>query len=303
MTSTNKCRLLSDKILEILENGILLSDEVIHYIDSTFANPSIEELKEVLKDDSNCEKDSLIELLFFPDKQLQYQIEALLESQQFEKENEKEVLDHLCRISIEVEFQFPDNRGSFSLEIPEAVAHQFIKRLHISKQIDRNLLLTIKEYTTANNKNMFAVGLRNSRFAMTDAALRFLSVFFKKWETEDNEAFKYFDFILLFLEELQAKDDIFEALMKKKRFYLKHMKRAEKFEQQLLRTNMETLMLKGQTVAFIDKNEARENMQIIDRICHTVFGKTEYFEFQADNVSSINLRSNQDISDIIKRFS
>ena len=70
-----------------------------------------------------------------------------------------------------------------------------------------------------------------------------------------------------------------------------------------MQTNMETLMLKGQAAAFIDKNEARQNMQIIDRISQDVFGKTEYFEFQADNVSSINLRSNQYISDIIKRFS
>ena len=165
------------------------------------------------------------------------------------------------------------------------------------------MLSTIEDNTTANTKNRFAVRLRNSRFAETDNALGFLSDFFEKVKTENKDALKDFDFILLFLEALQEKDDIFEALMKKKRFYLKHLKRAEKFEQQLMQTNMETLMLKGQIAAFIDKNDARESMLVIDRISQTIFGKTEYFEFQADNVSSINLRSNQDISDIIKRFS
>ncbi len=303
MPNYDKNKLLADRILEILENGILLSDEVIHYIDSTFANPSIEEIRDILQDDTNCEKDSLVELLFFPDQQLQYRLEDLLENESFKKEDEKEVLEHLCSKPLELEFHFPVDRGSFSLGIPRTTAHQFIKRLNISRQIDRQLLSTIKDNTTANTKNTFAVRLRNSRFDEKDNALRFLSVFFEKWETEDNEVLRYFDFILLFLEELREEDDIFEALMKKKRFYLKHLKRAEKFEQQLLRTNMETLMLKGQTAAFINKKEARENMQIIDRISQTVFEKTEYFELQADQASSINFRKDQDISDIIRRLS
>ena len=298
MDRMNRCKLLANRIFEILEEGILLSDEVIHYIDSTFANPSIEEIKDILEDDTNCEKDSLVELLFFPDQQLQFRLEDLLEKESFKKEDEKEVLDHLCRKPLELEFHFPEDRGSFSLGIPRTTAHQFIKRLNISRQIDRHLLSTIKDNATANTKNIFAVRLRNSRFAETDKALGFLSVFFEKWDTEDNDVLKYFDFILLFLEELRAEDDIFEALMKKKRFYLKHLKRAEKFEQQLLRTNMETLMLKGQTAAFINKREARESMQIIDRISQTVFGKTEYFGPLHGDDGFIELRTDRKINEI-----
>jgi hypothetical protein len=277
MSNPDKNELLVNEILKILSKGLSLSNGVIQYIDSTFSNPTVEELKEILQDDSNCEKDSLVELLFFPDLSLQYKLEDFLESRQFEQDDEIKVLDHLCRNPIVVEFYFPENRGFFKLEIPETAAHQYIKRLNIFKQIDRNLLLTIKENTTANSKNKFAVRLRNSRFAATDNTHRFLSVFFEKWDTENNDALKYFDFILLFLEELQEDHDICEALMKKKRFYLKHLKRAEKFEEQLNKTNMETLMLTGKITALIDKNEARDKMATIDRISQTIFGKTEYY--------------------------
>lgn len=294
----NKFKLLADKILEILEEGILLSDEVIQYIDSTFSNPTVEELEEILQDDSNCEKDSLIELLFFPDERLQCQLEDLLESQHFEAQDRKKVSGFLCRNPLVVAFKFPDEKGSFSLEIPETVAHQFVKRLNISKQINRNLLLTIKDNTSAETKNWFAVKLRNSRFAMTDNAVWFLSAFFDKWDTENNDAFKYFDFILFFLEELDENTDIFEALMKKKRFYLKHLKRAEKFEEQLLKTNVETLMLKGKIAAFIDKNEARQNMEFIDRISHTVFGKTEYFRPLNADEELMEFRVDRNINEI-----
>ena len=278
MSNPDKNALLADEILKILSKGLTLGSEVIQYIDSTFSNPTIEELEEILQDDSDCEKDSLVELLFFPDERLQYQLEDFLENRQFEEEDEKEVLDHLCRNPLGVEFHFPEHSGSFSLEIPKTVAHQFIKRLNIFKQIDRNLLSTIKDNTTAKNKNRFTVRLRNSRFSATDNALWFLSAFFEKWDTENSDAFKYFDFILLFLEELTENSDIFEALMKKKRYYLKHLKRTEKFEEQLQKTNVEIMMLKGKIIASIDKNEARENMAIIDTISLTVFGKTEQYE-------------------------
>ena len=123
MSNYDKSKLLADRIIEIFEEGIFLSDEVIQYIDSTFSNPSIEELEDILQDDTNCEKDSLIELLFFPDKQLQYQLEELLENGAFEEEDEKEVLDHLCRNPLELEFHFPEDRGSFSLGITKTTAH------------------------------------------------------------------------------------------------------------------------------------------------------------------------------------
>ena len=278
MSNNDKNILLSDEILKILREGVRLGSDVVNYIDSTFSNPTVEELEEILQDDSNCEKDPLVELLIFPDNRLQHELEELLQSQHFQQEDEKKVVAFLCRKPLGVVFQFPEKRGSFSLEIPEEVVHQFIKRLNISKQIDRNLLLTVKENTPAKDKNRFAVKLRNSRFVETDKAVWFLSAFFESWNTENSEAFKDFNFILSFLEELHEDADIFDALMSKKKFYLKHLKKTEKFEEQLQKTNIETLMLQGKSPAFMDKNEARDNMAIIDRISQTVFGKTEYFD-------------------------
>jgi len=278
MPSPDKNELLADEILKILGRGITLGSDVVNYIDATFSNPTIEELEDILQDDLNCEKDPLVELLFFPDNRLQHELEDLLESQLFQKEDEKKILAFLCRKPLGVAFQFPEKRGSFSLEIPKDVAHQFIKRLNISKQIDRNLLSTIKKNVSENHKNRFAVKIRNSRFAATDKTLWLLRTIFEKWDVQSNDMSICVDFILSFLEELHEDADIFDALMTKKKFYLKHLKRTEKFEEQLQKTNIETLMLQGKSPAFMDKNEARDNMAIIDRISQTVFGKTEYFD-------------------------
>jgi hypothetical protein len=303
MPEMNKCKLLADKILEILDEGILLSAEVIQYIDSTFSNPTIEELKNILQDDSNCEKDSLVELLFFPDEKIQLELEEFLEDNRFEQEDEKKVLDYLCQKPLLIVFHFADERGAFNLAIPEATAHQFVKRLNISKQIDRSLISTITKKVGENHKNRFTVRIRNSRFVITDKALWLLSTFIDKWDTQTGEALKCIDFILFFLEELEEDADIFEALMKKKRFYLRHLKRTEKFEEQLLTTNVETLMLRGKIPAFIDKKEAREKMEIIDRISQTVYGKTQYFEPLRGGEEFIELESKADIKNLIQSLS
>jgi len=299
----NKCRLLADKILEILNEGIPLSDEVVHYIDSTFSNPTLEELKNILEDDSNCEKESLVELLFYPDEKIQLQLEEFLENNSFEREDEEKVSNYLYQKPLLIVFHFADKRGAFSLAISEATAHQFVKRLNILKQIDRSLISTIKKKVGENHKNRFTVRIRNSRFAATDKALWLLCTFFEKWDTQTGDALTCVDFILSFLEEINRDDDIFEALMKKKRFYLKHLKRTEKFEEQLQKTNIETLMLRGKIPAFIDKNEAREKMEIIDRISQSVYGKTQYFEPLQGGEEFIELKSKEDIKNIIQILS
>jgi len=60
-----KCFLLAGKIERIFRDGFVLSDDIMHYIDSTFSNPSINELEEIIYDEHNCERDPLIELIFF----------------------------------------------------------------------------------------------------------------------------------------------------------------------------------------------------------------------------------------------
>ena len=63
MELNEKCRLLAQELRKILGGNLIISSDVNHYIDSTFSNPTAAELQIILNDDSNCEKDSLMELL------------------------------------------------------------------------------------------------------------------------------------------------------------------------------------------------------------------------------------------------
>jgi hypothetical protein len=147
MSTIEKCNQLANKIRQILNNGITLDGDVVHYIDSTFSNPTVEELQAILHDESNCEKDSLIDLLFFPDSNMQLELEEMLENFQLEKQDETCVLEALGQETQPVCIRLPEGKGAFNLKLPHEVAPGFIARLHISKHLDSRLRETIDKHT------------------------------------------------------------------------------------------------------------------------------------------------------------
>jgi len=277
MDSEEKCNQLADKIRKILGNGITLGSEVIHYIDSTFSNPTTTELQTILHDDSNCEKDSLMELLLFPDETMQLQLESLLERLHFQQADEKTVLGDLLQDPVQVSIRFPGDRGSLRLRIIEDVASQFISRLNISRHLNPNLLDTLNQHKDETISDRIKVKLRNSRFSPTTEKIEFLGLFFKKFDSQDKDIFECLDFALSLLDEPTIDNDIYRTLMAKKKFYYRSLQKAKQLATQLQKQNVETLMAQGKKVVLIDQRDARKKMRIIDRISRAVFGKTEYF--------------------------
>jgi hypothetical protein len=303
MASDDKCGLLAGELQKILSGGITLSSEVIHYIDSTFSNPTTAELQAILCDDSNCEKDSLMELLLFPDETMQLQLEALLERLQFQQTNEKSVLNHLLQEPVQVAIRFAGDRGSLHLMVTEDVLCRFIARLNISKNMNPDLLEALNHYEDEDISNRIKVKMRNSRFSPTDGKIKFLGLFLKKFNSQDDDILECLEFALSFLDEPVIDNDIYRTLIAKKKFYFRSLQKAKQLDSRLQKHNMETLLAQGKRVVLIDQRDARKKMRIIDRISRAVFGKTEHCETLHNGEEHIELGSDQNIQDIIRILS
>jgi hypothetical protein len=303
MDTEEKCTRLADEIRKILGRGITLGDDVLDYIDSTFSNPTIEELQAILQDDTNCEKDSLLELLFFPDAAMQLELEELLEDLRFGRQDEEKVTTILCREPLPVAMRLPADRGAFNLDFPDEVAPGFIARLHIARHLDDKLRQAIDKHAHGGARNGHKVKLRNARFSPAANKIEFLCLFFEKFEPQSREYNICLDFVLSLLVELDDDRALYPALMAKKRFYLRSLQKAQKQETQLQKSNLETLMSQGSRVILVDTADARKKMLIIDRISRAIFGRTEYFEDLDPSADQIELRSDQDIQDIIRKLS
>ena len=303
MDSQEQCEQLADKIRDALCKGLTLSGDVVHFIDSTFSNPTLKELQDILQDDANCEKDTLIELLVFPEESMQIQLEDHLEDSSFERQDETTILDIIDQKPLQIALRFPDQRGSLNLDIPKFALRQLISRLLVSKQLPEKLIETIGQCADPENRNLLKVKVRNARFLPTENKINFLCTFIEKLDTRSHDFIRCLDFVLVFLDELANDGDIYQALMAKKKFYYLNLQKAKQLETLLQKHNIETLLLQGKRVVFIDPSEARARMRIIDRISRAVFGETEYFEFFQGADELIEISSADDIRDMIKSTS
>ncbi|OQX08252.1 MAG: hypothetical protein BWK80_48375 [Desulfobacteraceae bacterium IS3] len=266
MKSQEQCLRLAEAIREIFRNGLTLSKDVLHYIDSTFANPSVAEIEAIFRDESDCEKDSLLELIFFPDESLQMQLEDILEQADFYKEDEAEIREFLLRQLPETRLYFPANMGSLKLLMPDWLIESFLSRLNICKKADKRLTEAINVYTQEKYAKLFKVRLRNTRFTQTENKVLFLCRFFEKAENYRIDISEHLNFALNFLDELWDDRDIYQSLKDKKEFYFHLLQKSLHFEEELKKNNMETLMLRGVRTPHINKDEILNKIRLIDAL-------------------------------------
>jgi hypothetical protein len=273
-----RCIILADKIHEVFQKGLIVSTDVLHYIDSTFLNPSLAKLEKILTDDSNCEKDSLLYLIFSPDESIQIQLENILEKEDFNKEDENKIIDLFISRNPETTIHFQDNGSSLKLAIPSSIAKRFISQLNISKKLDNRFVVAINKIVYDKFQLPVKVKLRNTGFAHTENKINFICSFFERIKTESNDFTKCLDFILNFLDELRDDRDIFQSLSVKKEFHFQNLQKADMFHEQMSKRNMETLILQGVKIPHINKDDEINKIAIIDKISYTVFGKIDNSE-------------------------
>jgi hypothetical protein len=302
MKAENINKQVAEKIIDILQGGLTLNADTLHYIDSTFSNPSIGELEELLQDESSCETDSLIELLFFPDESVQMQLEEILGESQLQKQDEQDIQNMVCTKAFQTRIRFPDDRGTLGMEVTPSIVAQFIARLNLLRCMNPKLSASIAEYVPLAFQTRCRVRLRNTKPITSQNKILFLQAFFEKPEIDNDEFLDYFDFILSFLDECKDAPDMFPALMAKKRFYFQSLQKAKNLDIQLTKHNVETLLLRGKRVTYVDTADARKKIRMIDRISLAVFGKTEFFDLMPAGEKSITLEGKEDIDKLIKEL-
>ena len=268
-----KCFLLAEKIKQIFRDGFVLSSNIMHYIDSTFSNPSINELEEIINDEHNCERDPLVELLFFPDESVQIKLEELLEKEDFKKNDEEKVLSYILDKKLAATICFPESEGSFKFVVPKSSVIQFISRLNISRKPNKRLLKAIDKFVSDNCRTPVKVRLRNAGVELTENEIMFLRSFFEKLKVEENYFFKCLDFMLDFFDGLKDDRNILQSLEDRKGFYFQNLQKAARFEELLNKNNMETLISRGVRIPHISKEDAMHQIVIIDTITLAVYGK------------------------------
>jgi len=294
----NHCRELIAEIETLFREGITLEAREADFIDSTFAG---QPLAAIVAEPSSPERDTLCELLFFPDETLQRRIEPLLENHRFSADDAERVAEELGRRRPEATFYFRGARAPLTMNLPAEVAASFVSRLKITARIDPQLRAVIDRRVPADLQNVVKVRLRNARPIPETDKRDFLSAFIEK-QVANAFFLADLDFLLAVLDEFDDRCDMYRALNEKKRTCAVNLIKLQRWEERRQNENFETLMARGERIPYLDKAAARETIERIDRICLGVFGRTEPLRDLSQTEDRIQCSSVEDLQELVRKL-
>ncbi|RTZ98034.1 MAG: hypothetical protein DSY90_05605 [Deltaproteobacteria bacterium] len=275
MTPVDKtpCQRLVEKIIMLLASGITADPAVCAYIETTFSTPSLHDLKAILVDETHEERDSLIDLLLFPDEPFQAALSPFLLKYAFSAVDQEWVIRHMSKILRTVTVYFPMLKGHTVLTLTSSVTEAIVKRLNICWQPAPSLREVIDNRMTEDRRTAVYVRLRNANLTPDSSGTRLLCRFFETF-ADAVDFFECFDWMVGFIGRMKGTDG-YQPLMKEKQSYVEAAQYALKFERMRQINNMETLMLQGVQVPTMRAQEAAAQVILIDRLALALYGRTD----------------------------
>lgn len=267
---------LLETITRALENSGQLSESIISFIDTALFPVQPGALAAFLTDEeSESERDSLLDLIFSPDLAVQLALEPLLESVCWAADDRTVLHDRLQANPIHAWIKMPDGTPLASIPVPDYIKSRFLERLSLSWQLEPRIRSSIDDGLSADMALLVKVRLRNANFLPNaDQQVAFCR-FFQRMADDDPDYLACLDlFLSLMVKDVNA-EDVYDHLADHKRFLFRSLQQAKRFEALLRRSNMETLMLQGVRALHVPQDELTLQMRLIDLICTRMFGKTE----------------------------
>ena len=300
-TDPLRCRLLADTLRTILAQGIRLSPETTRFMDATFAVARAADLAALLTDSENSEADSLLELIFYPDPPMQRQIEDLLASHPFVREDLSSVARALWDPPVYVRLIFPDGRGELVHRPSLAVLTPMVARLHIHRLVAEPILSACRRFDPGVALDI-RIRLRNARTPPTKEAADFIASFLSNAACGTDEILDGLS-AALELTETIGHGDIYQGLVRMRRDLTEAIDRTDRMARSWAGQNMETLMLTGRRAPHLSREAARKRIGQIDQLCLTVYGRMDHGNGPADEVDLGTITDDHDLAGLVRRLS
>lgn len=266
---------LAARIREILMRGMAVSPDVLGFIESSLPISRPVDLAAALADESAAECEPVAALLFFPDEEVQLEIEEILVGRSVTFEDEQLLAGRLAAPTPQVSFDFPGGRGRLQLEMTPPRVRQFLTRLRLRRVVPKDLGDVVVAALAPSDRNRFRVLWRNARCAASATTIWFLCQLLRRADLRGRDGWACLGFTLGFLDEMEPEADLYRRLAARKVFLANALNRSRRQRAELGRGNMETLISRGMRLIALDEEQARRHIAYIDQACQAVYGRIE----------------------------
>lgn len=262
---------------------------VRHYIEQALGSPDTEELRDLILDDSHPDHDAFMEFLVFPDMELHHALEPYLT--QAISDSALDALTARIKAKRPVTALICENATRIPFELPVWCIADMLARLHLRLQLPPALLETLDRRMCAEQRISARIAIRVSRVRLEGIHFSLLMDLLQGTPCTAPDFPACLSLWLGFLRSLAENTDPWQTLVEQRRKLHTAIREHSEFQEKLKRFNMETLMMQGNRAPFIDVDETRKTIRMMDRISLAVFGKPAAHEEELREISlgSINL--------------
>ena len=297
------------KIRALFREGLPLTADVLHYIEATAGAADPVAVAELLIGPDDDERDTLLELVFFPDFGFQCDLEKVLAGRGLSRRDRLHLAMRLKDDPASARLLLADDPQPLDCQLPIEGVDALLIRLNLAWSLDAHLRQTLAHWSaghggeTASDFSHLIVKLRNADLGQSPSQIGVLRDFLERMPPDDRRWEACFDFLMVFLAEHGDTVNYYQALMVRKRFLVHHLLKARRNAARMARSNMETLHMSGFRAAYFDEAAARQALMCIDAIALAIYGRTEHFDEAPVRVDLGQVGDAWDIAGIVRRLS
>jgi len=302
--STSKKATIIDRIEDTIRSrfaeGIEQTPEIRHFIESTFGAFSSSALAEWLAQEGG-EKEVLVDLLFSADELLQSRIEPLLGPEGICKAERDALCARLEQNPIRAAIRI-GGEGFLDLFLPAEMVEGFVGRLSIDRPVDASLAAALMERYPEKEALAVRARLREVRLSAADSEKVALRRFFSARSPDRENFWPLLNYLIGFLESTAGGGDLFSALAARKRSCLRHLRESAGLQKTMARHNIETIMMGGTRIPYVDNDALVEEIVSIDDLSDILFGEVPPGPSGAAALDLGEVSSREDLDRLVRFF-
>ncbi len=264
---------LCQKLLELLCQDLYLSQETLHCLQSIWAVQDSQDLQKFLSQAADSERKTLLELIFFPDKQSKLQLQSELLDMDICTYSQSELIKTISNMQPLVRIFVADDKSPVHINLdPDTVAH-FVQRLQLDKKLDPELNLLLQERFAAETARRIATEIKSRSGDFTGVQKQLLYVYLSQAQAASPNFWSCLQFALDTAQEIEPQAEIWTSLVRKKISLEQNLRLAHKQSLQLNSQPMEVLLMQRMSILTLDQGQIQKDIHELDQLCLVLYGQ------------------------------
>ena len=260
-------------IRRLLQQALKLDTRTSDFMAATVGDSASEHLPQLIADESNPERDTLLDLIFYPDEEFQKRLEPILQKWPIESAQIETVGALLMDSEVKVRLTGAAWPQQLELRMPSDCIMPFVERLNMARTLPASLAQTIRAFASAFWQSAVAVKLRNALFSYSPQRIACLEAFIDKVFSEQPEAWELWDWLLALMAEHREPQNLLDFFIHKAHSYRAALQLAQDHRQKMQSSNREMLILQGVRPPHVHEAEIMRQLTWVQTILIKIFAQ------------------------------